>query len=57
MPELRGMTIREALSTLQGYSFQVDVTGGGWLKSQSPEPGTKVTESDRIRLRFEAENE
>jgi cell division protein FtsI (penicillin-binding protein 3) len=53
MPELRNMTIREALTALQGYPFQVDVAGGGWLKSQVPEAGAKVTESDRIRLRFE----
>lgn len=57
MPELRGMTIREALSTLQGYPFQVDVAGSGWLKNQSPEPGAKVSETDRIRLRFDSETE
>jgi cell division protein FtsI (penicillin-binding protein 3) len=57
MPELRGMTIREALSTLQGYTFQIDVAGSGWLKTQVPEPGTKVSESDRIRLRFDPESE
>lgn len=57
MPELRGMTIREALSTLQGYPFELDVSGSGWLKTQSPEPGAKVSESDRIRLRFDSESE
>ncbi len=57
MPELHGMTIREVLSTLQGYPFQVDVSGSGWLKTQSPEPGVKVSESDRIRLRFESDTE
>ena len=57
MPDLRGMTIREALRTLQGGTFQVEVNGGGWLKTQSPEPGAKVGELDRIRLRFDAENE
>lgn len=55
MPEMRGLTIREALKTLQGYSFQVDVAGSGWLKTQSPEPGTRVSENERIRLRFESE--
>lgn len=57
MPDLRGMTIREALTTLQGGTFQVDVNGGGWLKTQVPEPGTKVGEFDRIRLRFDPETE
>jgi cell division protein FtsI (penicillin-binding protein 3) len=57
MPELKGLTIREALSTLQGYPFQLDVGGTGWLKTQSPEAGAKVSESDRIRLRFDSENE
>jgi cell division protein FtsI (penicillin-binding protein 3) len=57
MPELRGMTIREALSALQGHAFELDATGSGWLKSQSPEPGAKVTENDRIRLRFDSESE
>ncbi|MBC7385748.1 MAG: transpeptidase family protein [Cryobacterium sp.] len=55
MPELRGMTIREALQSLQGYSFQLEASGSGWLKTQSPEPGTKVSEFDRIRLKFEVE--
>lgn len=57
MPELRGLTIREALKTLQGYSFNIDANGSGWLKIQSPEPGAKVTENDRIRLRFDSESE
>lgn len=57
MPDLRGLTIREALQTLQGYSFHIDAGGNGWLKSQSPEPGTKVSENDRIRLRFDSETE
>ncbi len=57
MPELRGMTIREALHALQGHAFEMDVTGSGWLKTQSPEPGAKLTERDRIRLRFDTEIE
>ncbi len=57
MPELRGLTIREALNTLQGYPFQIDSTGTGWLKTQSPEAGAKVSENDRIRLKFESEDE
>jgi cell division protein FtsI (penicillin-binding protein 3) len=57
MPDLKGMTIREALATLQGGTFQVDVSGGGWLKTQTPEPGARVGEFDRIRLRFESEND
>jgi cell division protein FtsI (penicillin-binding protein 3) len=57
MPDLRGLTIRESLEALQGYSFDVDATGTGWLKSQSPEPGAKVSERARIRLRFDADSE
>ena len=57
MPELRGLTIREALQSLQGYSFKIDSSGSGWLKHQNPEPGTKVSENDTIRLRFEADSE
>ncbi len=57
MPELRGLTIREVLQTLQGYAFEIDVNGSGWLKTQSPEAGAKVGENDRIRLRFDSETE
>jgi cell division protein FtsI (penicillin-binding protein 3) len=57
MPDLRGLTIREALQTLQGYSFDIDANGNGWLKTQSPEPGAKVAERARIRLRFEEDSE
>lgn len=57
MPELRGLTIREALQALQGHPFQVDANGSGWLKSQSPEPGARVSENGRIRLRFESDME
>ena len=49
--------IHMALSAMQGYTFQIDVTGSGWLRTQNPEPGTKVSESDRIRLRFDAETD
>ncbi len=55
MPELRGMTIREALHAMEGHSFQIDVTGSGWIKSQFPEPGAKLTENDQIRLRFDSD--
>jgi cell division protein FtsI (penicillin-binding protein 3) len=57
MPELTGMTIREALAALQGYDFHLDVSGSGWLHSQVPAAGTKVSEADRIRLRFEPESD
>lgn len=57
MPELRGLTIRETLQALQGYEFSIDVNGSGWLKSQSPEAGAKISENDRIRLRFDSETE
>jgi cell division protein FtsI (penicillin-binding protein 3) len=57
MPDLRGLTIREALESLQGYAFDVDATGTGWLKSQYPEAGAKVSEQSRIRLRFDADSE
>lgn len=57
MPDFRGLTIRETLQTLQGYSFHIDAGGSGWLKTQSPEPGEKVSENDLIRLRFDSETE
>jgi hypothetical protein len=57
MPELQGLTIRETLQALQGYSFQIEANGSGWLKAQWPEAGSQVSENGRIRLRFDSKVE
>lgn len=42
MPDLRGMTLREALKAISNLDCGVDVSGTGIVFSQSPEPGGDV---------------
>ena len=52
MPDLGGLTLREALARLgdQQVSFQLE--GSGLLVEQTPRPGTPVREGDLVQLRF-----
>lgn len=49
MPDLRGMSIRQALRQLQDMDLQIFVHGSGIIIKQYPEPGEKV-ESDKCVL-------
>jgi cell division protein FtsI (penicillin-binding protein 3) len=53
MPDLRGMPKRRLLPLLGREDLQVRFEGQGWVVSQSPPPGTTITENTEIRLRFE----
>ncbi len=53
MPDLRQLTAREALNSLKGHDFKVEISGSGLVGSQSPAPDSKIAEGDSIRLRLE----
>ena len=42
MPRLAGLSPREAIQTLQGHSFQLELKGTGLVRSQSPEGGKGI---------------
>jgi cell division protein FtsI (penicillin-binding protein 3) len=53
LPDFRGMAKRRLLPLLEREELQVHFEGQGWVASQSPPPGTPITEDMEIRLRFE----
>ncbi len=55
MPNLQGLTLREALNALKGSHFDMQVHGNGLIKKQWPEIGHKLSEGDRIELRLSDE--
>jgi beta-lactam-binding protein with PASTA domain len=42
MPDLRGLSAREALRTLGEIGLSARVTGSGFVMRQSPEPGAAI---------------
>ncbi len=50
MPDLTGMTLREALASLSGFETSVDVSGSGVVVSQKPPVGGPVGDSVQVRL-------
>jgi cell division protein FtsI (penicillin-binding protein 3) len=50
MPELRGLTPREAIELLQGHRFRLELHGAGVVRGQAPEGGRALAEGDAVRL-------
>jgi len=50
VPDLTGLTIREAVAILKLYGFAYSCTGVGRVVSQTPGPGETVATGDRITL-------
>lgn len=53
VPDFTGMSMRELLPLFSRNDIKLKVNGSGWVKSQSPEPGTPVTENMLIELNLE----
>jgi cell division protein FtsI (penicillin-binding protein 3) len=51
MPDLRGLSVRDALRAIAGQA-SVDVRGSGFLFEQSPPPGAPLVAGSRVALRF-----
>lgn len=53
VPDFTGKSMRELLPLFNRNDIKVKVNGSGWVKSQSPAPGTPVTENMLIELNLE----
>lgn len=53
IPDFTGKSMRDLLPLFNRKDIQVKISGSGWVKSQSPEPGTPVTENMLIELNLE----
>ncbi len=54
MPDLMGLTMRSALSRIEGKGLIIKVSGNGRLVEQIPKPGTILEKGDICYLRFES---
>jgi len=54
IPDLRGLSLREALRHLRGVGVEARVEGVGLVAAQSPAPGTQVSRTLVCRLRLAA---
>lgn len=52
MPDLKGMSMREAIRRTSRFLNDVKVTGDGYLTAQSPEPGDALTPDTVVSLHF-----
>jgi len=50
MPSMHGLTPREAMRSLQGHNFQVEIHGLGVIDAQTPLEGSAVAEGDTIKF-------
>lgn len=50
LPDVRGMTLRDALFLLENSGVRVDFSGRGRVIKQSPEHGTKINEGMHVTL-------
>ncbi len=53
LPDFTGMPKRQLIPLLDRTDVHVKINGDGWVKSQTPEPGTPVTENMEIELNLE----
>ena len=49
-PDLSGLSLRDALVTLQGAGLAVASTGSGRITSQSPSPGQAILPGERVEV-------
>lgn len=50
MPDLKGLTLREAVSVLDHYGLPFTCRGRGRVKDQKPKPGTVITDGELVKL-------
>jgi beta-lactam-binding protein with PASTA domain len=52
MPDLRGLSAREALRLLTRLGMSARMSGDGFVLSQTPEPGSALVRGDACSLRL-----
>ncbi|MCX7977905.1 MAG: penicillin-binding transpeptidase domain-containing protein [Bdellovibrionaceae bacterium] len=53
VPDLRGMTVREALRSIHGSSVRLSFVGQGLIQDTVPAPGEPIPESGRVTVYLE----
>jgi cell division protein FtsI (penicillin-binding protein 3) len=54
MPDLTGLSMRNALSRMEGRGIIIKVSGNGKVVEQTPRPGTVIEKGDICYLRFQS---
>lgn len=52
VPDVRGMTLRDAIYVLENLGLEVEVNGRGRVSTQSMTPGGKITKGSTIKLQM-----
>ena len=52
MPELKGLTSREAIRAFQGHRLALEISGNGIVSSQTPAAGQPIVEGSFVRLKL-----
>lgn len=52
MPDLKGLTLNEAMTLLNRYLDNVEVSGNGYVFSQNPESGAMLQEKSQVSLKL-----
>lgn len=50
VPDVKGVSIREALTCLEEHGYEVDFSGVGYVYAQSPEAGTAARPGTKVKL-------
>ena len=50
VPDVRGVSLREAIAHLEESGYAVEFTGYGYVDSQTPDPGTSASPGTRVHL-------
>lgn len=53
VPDFTGKTRKDLLPLLENQNIKLNINGSGWVTSQSPEPGTPISENMVIELNLE----
>jgi hypothetical protein len=54
MPDLTGLSMRNALSRIEGKGLIIKVSGNGKVVEQTPRPGTMIEKGDICYLKFQS---
>lgn len=52
VPDLKGMSIREAGNILEGMGLKLEPAGTGLAETQNPAPGTKLSRGGTVKVQF-----
>jgi hypothetical protein len=52
VPDFRGKALRSALEEAQSAGIELEVSGSGVGREQSPAPGVEIAQGGRVSVRF-----